>query len=474
VSTDVRAPAGDWQTRSFWLSRRPYQPCPPLDGSIVVDVVIVGSGFTGLWSAIELKEADPSIEVAVVEAKVAGYGASGRNAGFAMTMVGRSLHDLVQKVGPAQARATHRAMRQVLGDIDRFCETEQIDAEVSAPGLLTVSNGPEQDQRVRDDLAAAGSLGLDDFHELSGAECRALLRCDRFRLGHFEDDSLLVDPAALARGLRDAAIRRGVRIYEQTPVLSFDERHRQGVLARTPFGSVHADRGLIATNAYAWSVPALRRFIFTVRSYVILTEPLSDAQWERIGWERRMGVEDKRIMPHFFRPTPDGRILWGGRDAPISAVGPNPRHDRDSAVFARLEETFRWSFPQLSDLRVVEGWGGPVCGTLRCIGSVGFLGRSERLGYALGYAGHGVGQSRLAARCVRDLFLGAGGEVLELPLVAKRPLPLPPRPIGTAVLGFSQQILQRVDDGERPGLAARMALRVLDGHRPVLTPSEPS
>lgn len=471
MSTGVGARVGDWRTRSFWLSRRPYQPCPALDGSIVVDVVIVGAGFTGLWTAIELKEADPSIEVAVVEAKVAGYGASGRNAGFAMTMVGRSLHDLVRKVGPAQARATHVAMRQILGDIERFCEAEQIEADVTAPGVLTVSNGPGQDERVRDDLAAAASLGLDDFHELSGAECRALLRCDRLRLGHVEDDSLLVDPAALAHGLRDAAVRRGVRIYEQTPVLSFEERRGQGVVAHTPFGSVYADRGLIATNAYAWSVPALRRFIFTVRSYVILTEPLSDAQWERVGWERRMGIEDKRIMPHFFRPTPDGRILWGGRDAPISPTGPNPRHDRAPAIFARLEETFRWSFPQLSDVRVVEGWGGPVCGTLRCVGSVGFLGRSGRLGYALGYAGHGVGQSCLAARCVRELFLGTDGEVLELPLVAERPLPLPPRPLREAVLGFSQQVLQRVDDGEHPGLGARMALWVLDGHRPALTRS---
>lgn len=103
-----------------------------------------------------------------------------------------------------------------------------------------------------------------------------------------------------------------------------------------------------------------------------------------------MGIEDKRVMPHFHRSTPNGRIPWGGRDAPISPIGPNPRHDRDPHVFSRREETFHWSFPQLLDAAVEHGWGGPVCGTLNCVSSVGFLGRSERICYALGYAGHGV------------------------------------------------------------------------------------
>jgi glycine/D-amino acid oxidase-like deaminating enzyme len=460
-----RPQVGDWQTRSFWLEHRSYQPNRPLSGDEIADVVIVGGGFTGLWTAIVLKEAEPDLDVVVLEQKVVGYGASGRNGGFAMTMVGRSIYDLLRKVGRERARATHLAMRDTLKEIYDFCRAEGIEADVTNPGVLTVSNGPEQDIRIRQDLEAAERLGLDDFHPLSASECRELVDSERIRMGHFEDDSLLVDPAALVRGLRDAAMRRGVRVYEHTPVdqvVDIDERR---VEARTPFGTVHADRALLATNAYAVAHPVLRRFLFTVYAYIILTEPLTDEQWKRVGWERRMGIEDKRIMPHFHRPTADGRILWGGRDASIIDGPPNPRYDRDPYIFKRLEETFRWTFPQLHDVAIAKAWAGPVCGTVQCFASIGFLGKSERIAYALGYAGHGVGPSRLAAKIVRDLLLGTKSELLELPMVTSRPIPLPPGPLRPVALGITRRLqreLQRADDeGTDRGALVRLALKVL-------------
>jgi glycine/D-amino acid oxidase-like deaminating enzyme len=438
----------DWRSRSFWLSRRPYQPGPCLDGDQTADVVIMGAGFTGLWTAIQLKEADPATDVIVVERDIAGYGASGRNGGFAMTMVGRNVHDLVRKVGAARAKATHLAMRQTLADIEGFCAAEGIDADITHPGVLTVSNGPEQDVRIRQDMAAAAHLGLDDFRPLSGRECQDLVFSERLRMGHFERDSLLVDPAALAWGLRRSAERRGVRVFEQTPVEDLAE--------------ARADRALIATNAYAHAIPALRRFIFTIYAYIIVTEPLTPAQWQRVGWEQRMGVEDKRIYPHFHRPTPDGRILWGGRDAPFSAEGPNPRRDCDPRIFRRLEETFRWTFPQLHDVAIDRGWAGPVCGTINCFASAGFLGRSQRIAYALGYAGHGVGPSHLVGRIARDLLLGSDSELLDLPMVTKRPVPLPPGPLRAGMLGLAGRVLQRADDqGSDASPLTRLALRIL-------------
>ena len=338
-------PPRRWQNRSYWMGLHPYQAAPPLAGDTACDIVIVGGGYTGLWTAIQLKETDPSVDVVVLDAHVAGYGASGRNGGFAMTMVGRGLYDLERKVGRDNARATHFAMRQSLREMQAFCLKEGIDASVTAPGLLTISNGPEQDIRIRQDLEAAARLDLDDFQELSSEQCHDLVHTRRARIGHFEADSLLVDPAALTRGLRDAALRRGVRIYEQTPVWWLDEASGHGVEAITPTGRVGAERAVVATNAYAQALFELRRYIFTVYAHVIVTEALTDAQWERVGWQRGMGIEDKRVMPHFHRPTPDESHPVGGRDAPFVHRGPDARVDGRPWIFGRLEETFRWTFP---------------------------------------------------------------------------------------------------------------------------------
>jgi glycine/D-amino acid oxidase-like deaminating enzyme len=452
----------DYQSRSYWLGRRPYTPQPRLDGSLTTDVVIMGGGFTGLWSAIHLKDADPALDIALLEQKVVGYGGSGRNGGFAMTMVERNIAQLLRRVGPAQARAQHLAMVDALEEIETFASKEHIDADITSTGLLTVSNGPEQDIRIAKDIRAAEELGLTDFHYLDRAGCRQLLYTDKIRCGHWEDHALLLDPAALSRGLRDAALRRGVRVFENTPVDEFDATSHGRVEARTPFGTVHADRGLIATNAYAHAIPALRRFLFTIYASIILTEPLTDEQWVRIGWQRRMGIEDKRIMPHFHRPTADGRILWGGRDAPFAAGGPTPTFDRNPYVYDRLEETFRWTFPQLRDVRIEHAWSGPVAGTINCMATIGWL-SGKRLLYALGYAGHGVGPSQLAGKIVRDLMLNRPTSLTALPMAALKPAPLPPGPLRPLVLNTAQRVLQQLDDsgGNKRGLLARLALRYL-------------
>ena len=453
----------DYQTRSYWLGHKPYEPTGRLDGDLSADIVIMGGGFTGLWSAIQLKDADPALDIVLLEANVIGYGASGRNGGFAMTMVERNIAQLVRRVGPEQARAQHLAMVETLHEIEQFARDEEIDADITNPGLLTISNGPEQDIRIQKDLDAAEKLGLSDFHELDRAACQELVHSERLRCGHWEDDALLVDPAALARGLKAAAMRRGVRIYESTPVDSLEAVRGGQVEARTAFGTVSADRGLIATNAYAHAIPALRKYLFTIYAYITLTEPLTEEQWARVGWEKRMGVEDKRIMPHFHRPTADGRILWGGRDAPCSAHGPDPKFDRDLYIFGRLQETFRWTFPQLEDVKMEHAWAGPVCGTYNVMATIGWL-KGERLLYALGYAGHGVGPSHLAGKMVRDLMLDQKTELTELPMVTLKPRALPPWPLKAAIINTGQRLLMKVDDtgGKGGGPLAKLALKLLE------------
>lgn len=450
----------DVASRSFWLGRASYEATPPLREPVRADVVIAGGGFTGLWTAIHLKEADPSVDVVVLEAEECGFGASGRNGGFAMTMLGRNIHHLVKRVGAEGARALHLAMVDSLNAIEETCAKEGIDCDLTHPGLLTVSNGPEQDVRIDQDLRAAERLGLDDFRSLDGAACREILDARGVRRGHHEDHALLVDPAALSRGLRDLAARRGVRVHEGSPVVGLG-RAGSGVEARTPGGVVVADRGLIATNAWAQSFRRIRRFVFTVYAYIALTEPLTREQWSRIGWSSGVGIEDKRIMPHFHRPTADGRILWGGRDAPFSPHGPDPRYDRDPRIFARLEETFRTTFPQLHDVRMEHGWAGPIDGSVNVMPSVRWM-NGDRILAAVGYAGHGVGPAHLVGRIASDLLLSRSTSVTSLPLVTRRPVPLPPGPLRAPFLNTAQRALQRADDrGSEGGPLARLALRFL-------------
>lgn len=449
----------DFATRSFWLGHKPYEVGASLDGSTRADVVIVGGGFTGLWTAIHLKESDPGLDVVVVEREVVGYGASGRNGGFAMTMVGRNISELTRKTSPERAKAQHVAMVRTLEDIEAFAKRERIDADIANTGILTVSNGPEQDIRVRNDVECAEKLGLDAYRYLDQSALKDYVWSDKLRCGHFEKHGLLLDPAALCRGLKRSAIARGVRLYESTPVDSIEEQ-ADCVLVKTPFGEVRGDRGLIATNAYAQSIPELRKYIFTIYAYITITEPLTDEQWSRLGCNRRMGIEDKRIMPHFHRPTADGRILWGGRDAPFIASGPSSSLDRDPYYFGRLEETFRWTFPQLSDVKMHMGWAGPVCGTVHCISTIGAFKRN-RLFYALGYSGHGVGPTHLAGKIARDFLLDRKTEERELPMATVKPIWLPPGPLRAAVLNGAQRALQRADDTGGRGILSKLALKFL-------------
>jgi len=452
----------DYKTISFWMRRGRYAPGPRLEQDRSSDVVVVGGGFTGLWSAIHLKEADPTMDVVMLEQNVIGYGASGRNAGFALTTLERNLSQLLRRVGPEKTRAQHLALVETLREIEAFVRQEKIDADLTRTGLLTVSNGPEQDIRIEQDIRAAEELDLPGFRYLDGAECRELLHSKRLRCGHWEDHALMVDPAALVWGLKAAAQRRGVKIFEYTPVDEIRTVKKTRVEARTPYGTVYADRALLATNAYAHAIRALRPHIFTIYAYMIVTEPLTDEQWAKVGWERRMGAGDRRIMRQFHRPTPDGRILWGGRDAPFSPHGPDPRFDRDPRIFGRLEETFRWTFPQLEDVRIDHGWAGPVCGTVNCMPTLGWL-KGERILYALGYAGHGVAPSELAGRMVRDLMLDRKTEITELPMVTHRPGMLPPEPLRRFILNKAQRLLQKADDtgGAGQGPNTRLALKVL-------------
>jgi len=454
----------DLATRSYWLGLDAYEPDAPLEGALRADVVIVGGGFSGLWTAYHLLQADPGMTVVVLEASAVGYGASGRNGGFAMTLIHRGLKVLAETVGDEQAKALHLAAEEAIGGIARVCEKEGIDAQLQPNGLLTVSNTPLQDALVRSEIETAQRLGLGGFELLERDAIQAAVHSETLRCAVRERSCTLLNPARLVRGLKQAVIRAGGRVFEQTAMERLEEA-ADGVRVVTPKGEVRAQRALLAANAYSAAIPSLRRYVLPFYSYILLTEPLSDEQWSRVGWAGREGMEDRRTFLHYMRPTVDGRMMWAGRDAPYRPNGPDPKYDRDDRVFRRLEETFAWTFPQLHDAKFEYRWGGPIGVTASFMPCAGWL-AGKRVAYAFGFAGHGVAITNMVAMAMCDLILERDSDRTRLAVIGQKPVDLGPRLLRDAVVRLGTAYEQRQDDAGRARqvpLAMRLLQRLSSG-----------
>jgi glycine/D-amino acid oxidase-like deaminating enzyme len=434
----------DFASRSYWLEADPYTPGPPLAGDVRADVAIVGAGFTGLWAAHFLLQADPALKVTVIERDVVGYGASGRNGGFAMTLLSRSLHDLVQQFGLEPARLAHRAVAASIDAIGCFGTEHGVSCDYEKNGFIGLATDESQVPRVEADRRAAEQLGLEDVRFLSGDELRRHLQSPLFRCGLEERTSALLNPAKLVRGMARVVRQQSAIVYEQTPVDRI-EPGSAGVDIHTPLGTVHADQVVLATNAYSVQFPELRRWLIPLYSYIVLTEPLTEAQWASIGWQGRQGLEDKRTFIHYFRPTADGRILMGGEDAPYHYKSSIlPEHDRNARVFTILQRDLQAFFPQLQGVRFTHGWGGPVAVTSRFVPTFGTL-AGGRVHYGFGYSGHGVAPTHLGGQILRDLVLGRESELTQLCFVRAKPIAFPEEPLRWVGVNLARRRLLRQD-----------------------------
>ena len=436
--------AMELSTRSYWLGLDSYEPDAPLEGEMRADVVIVGAGFSGLWTAYHLLKDDPGMTVVVIEASAVGYGASGRNGGFAMTLIHRGLKELVATVGAEQAKALHLAAEEAIDMIGRVCEVEKIDADLQPNGLLTISNSPLQDEVLRGEVETAERLGISGFELLEEQAIRSSVHSETFRCAVREQSCTLLNPARLVRGLKRAVIGAGGRVFEQTPMESL-ENTSGGVRIVTPKGVIEAQRVLLAANAYSSQIPSLERYVMPFYSYILLSQPLSDEQWSRVGWQGREGMEDRRTFLHYMRPTVDGRMMWAGRDAPYRPNGPDPKYDRDERVFKRLEETFAWTFPQLDDVRFEYRWGGPIGVTGSFMPCAGWL-EEKRVAYSFGFAGHGVAITNMVALAMRDLILERDTDRVRLAVIGKKPINLGPRLLRDPLVRASSSHSLRQDD----------------------------
>jgi glycine/D-amino acid oxidase-like deaminating enzyme len=441
----------DLATRSYWLGLDEYTANPPLDGDAEVDVAIVGGGFTGLWTAYLLLEEKPDLRVAILEAEAVGYGASGRNGGFCMTKVHNSLTELAEVVGDEEARKIHRAATRAVESVTEISQRESIACDLQPNGLLMVSTNAVQDGRLERELETVARLGLEeDYTRFDRAQAQDQLHSERVRLGYREHHGTILNPARLARGLKTVVERLGGTVYEGTAVAEWDEQPG-GVVLRTPHGSVRADRAIVGGNAYGTQWRPTRRRLLPFYTYISLTRPLSDEEWERVGWKGREGVEDFRASIHYFRPTIDGRILWGGRDATFHPDGPRAEYDTDVDCFRRLRESFEWFFPQLADVPFEHEWGGPIALTGHSIPGVGWLDDlSRKVGFAYGYNGHGVAISHVAARALVDMLGDRKSDWTDLWFVGRPPPDAgPPGFVRDAITRMSLRSVIRADDEGR-------------------------
>ncbi len=470
------APPQTYRSLSYWLNSVPGElsPSGPLPGDLDVDVAIVGAGFTGLWTAYYLATAQPGLRIAVVEREIAGFGASGRNGGWCSALFPASLAKLQRMAGGGTAGrgaavAMYRAMQHTVDEVGRVAAAEGIDCQWTKGGTVQLARSAAQLERAADEVAEARAFGFgeEDLRLLSAAEARERAAATGVLGGTFTPHCAAIHPARLARGLAGAVRRRGVAVFERTPVTEIAPRR-----LRTPAGTVRAEYVIRATEGYTPSLPGYRRAIAPVYSLMIATEPLPETTWEQIGLAGRPTFGDYRHLIIYGQRTADGRFAFGGRGAPYhlgSVI--RPEFDRSPAVFAALRRTLTELFPVLGntgvgDVAIAQAWGGPLGVPRDWCASAG-LDRATGLGWAGGYVGDGVATANLAGRTLADLVLGAGTDLTRLPWVGHRSPPWEAEPLRWLGMNAGLQVMSWADRQEtrtgRQSRIAQLAERFLGG-----------
>jgi glycine/D-amino acid oxidase-like deaminating enzyme len=415
----------------------------------------VGGGYTGLWTALALKEREPSARVVLLEADVCGSGPSGRNGGF-LHGYWASLAELLRLLGRDDALELARAGERIVPAVRALGD----DVWLREGGMLMVSASPAQDAAVDDAVAAAAGEGVSEQAvPLDSQELAARIRSPVFRRGVLFPDGATVQPARLVRAVRRAVLAAGVELHERSRATRI-----RGGEVRTARGRVLAPEVVVAINAAATGWRPVARHVTNFGSYVVLTEPVPELL-EQIGWTGGEAILDGRMFLHYFRTTEDGRVLMGSGSGPIGFRGKlDARFSGDGPTAARAEHGLRRLLPDLGDARVERAWGGPIDVSADHLPFFGTVPGSQHVHYGLGYSGHGVGPSWLGGQILASLALGLSDEWTALPLATRRVPSLPPEPlkrIGGAIVRSAILSVERADeDGSRAPLPARLAAQL--------------
>ncbi|MCL7426649.1 FAD-binding oxidoreductase [Streptomyces sp. YS415] len=442
----------DAQPVAYWLDDpgRPH-PEPALTGPETCDLLVVGGGYSGLWTALLAKERDPGRDVVLLEGREAGWAASGRNGGFCAASLTHGLSNGLTR-WPDEIHQLEELGARNLDEIEAAVARHGIDCDFERTGEIDVATEPYQARELREWYEEIERRGLAEGIEFLDADAvRQQVDSPTFQAGlHDRRGVAILNPAKLVWGLKAACVRLGVRVYEHTPALDL-KPYGAGMVVRTPYGSVRARRVALGTNIFPNLVKRVRAFTVPVYDYALMTEPLTDDQLKEIGWQGRQGLGDSANQFHYFRLSADNRILWGGYDA-IYPYGGRVRAEYDDRpeTYAKLAEHFFTCFPQLEGVRFTHAWGGAID---TCSRFSAFFGTAHqgKVAYAAGFTGLGVGATRFGADVMLDLLAGESTERTELEMVRRKPLPFPPEPFAWTGIALTKWSLARADahDGRR-------------------------
>jgi glycine/D-amino acid oxidase-like deaminating enzyme len=450
----ARSEAKDYRAYSFWLETAGEElaPRPSLPGPVEADVAILGAGFTGLWTAYYLLAQDPSLKVVVLEAEIAGFGASGRNGAWCSSGFPVSPGELQRRFGREAARELLLEMRGAVEEVGTVARAEEIDAQYFRGGQLRVARGPSQLPAIEAAYESLLRLGLaEDIRVLDAHETAGRVRITDARGALYNPHCATIHPARLARGLARAVERLGGEIFERTPVTDYEVGGKSPRLV-TDSGEVRASTIVLAGEAYLARLRKLRRQLLPIYSLIVLTEPLSEERWAEIGWEGRECVASNRYTVDYLSRTEDGRILFGGRGAPYhfgSRV--KDEYERHEPTHQMLRRTARDWFPVLEGARFTHAWGGPLAVPRDWMPTISYD-PSRGLATARGYTGQGVATANLSGRTLADLILKRQTAITGLPTVDYKQRPWEPEPLRWLGARYVQHGLMKVDDNaERTG-----------------------
>ena len=446
---------------SWWLQEAgPLAPAQELTGARRADVCIVGGGFTGLWTALEIKRVEPSLDVVVVEADVCGSGASGRNGGFAMTFWHHFI-GLERVCGATEAVRLARASDAAVAAIGEFCDEHGIQAQYRRAGWFWTATNQAQVGAWDSTIAAIERQGEQPFQRMDAEEVAARTGSPRHLAGVFEPGSATVQPALLTRGMLRIARTLGVHVYERSPVTAIE---RAGHLTvRTDHGHVTAERVVVAMGAWASQMRELRRAFVIVSSDIVITDRVTD-RLEQTDLRDGVSISDSRLMVHYYRATDDGRVAFGkgggrlayGTRIPASLSGPSP-------IAEEVAGSLRATYPWLASTPIASSWTGPIDRTVDGLPFFCTLGRPD-LVCGAGFSGNGVGPSALGGRILASLALGLDDEWARCGLVRSPPSGLPPEPLryfgGRVVRGAVARKERAEDAGRPPAMIDRALARL--------------